>query len=325
MSAHQHRWGYLVVINKSSINPNLIVPVGTQVVTRVELKSFTSEISYLPGTVAVLVKSPTDNSHTYQLRFLDGTEATLHRHEFSLRKHFQEDGLQQAGELLAEYNLYNHVIYRCIVGSKAYGLDHANSDIDRRGIYLPPAQIHWSLYGIPEQLDNKETEECYWEIQKFLILALKANPNVLECLYTPLVETMTPLAEELLTIRCIFLSKLVYQTYNGYVMSQFKKMEQDLRNKGEIKWKHAMHLIRLLLSGIKILKEGLVPVHIEDYREELLAIRYQQISWQDVDKWRLSLHQEFDRAFAETHLPERPDYEKANAFLIKARRSMVEN
>jgi len=325
MWAHQRKWGYLVVINKASVNPNLIVPVGTQVVTRVEIKASTGEILCVRGAVAVVVKSPTDNSHAYQLRFLSGVESTLHRHEFSIRKQFQEDGLQQAGAQLAEFNLYDHVIYRCIVGSRAYGLDNANSDIDRRGIYLPPAQMHWSLYGIPEQLDNKDTEECYWEIQKFLILALKANPNVLECLYTPLVETVTPLAEELLAIRSIFLSKLVYQTYNGYVMSQFKKLEQDLRNQGTIKWKHAMHLIRLLLSGVKILKEGFVPVRIEQYREQLLAIRNKQMSWEEVDNWRLSLHQEFDQAFATSHLPERPDYEKANAFLIKARRSMIED
>jgi predicted nucleotidyltransferase len=33
--------------------------------------------------------------------------------------------------------LYAHVIYRCVVGSRAYGLDHDESDIDLRGIYLP--------------------------------------------------------------------------------------------------------------------------------------------------------------------------------------------
>jgi hypothetical protein len=38
---------------------------------------------------------------------------------------------------------------------------------------------------------------------------------------------------------------------------------------------------------------------------------------------RLNLHKEFEKAFAETNLPERPDYEKANGFLIKARRSSV--
>ena len=34
----------------------------------------------------------------------------------------------------------------------------------------------------------------------------------------------------------------------------------------------------------------------------------------------LSLHQEFNAAFATTRLPERPDYERANAFLVNARR-----
>ena len=100
-------------------------------------------------------------------------------------------------------------------------------------------------------------------------------------------------------------------------------MEQDLRNKGEIRLKHAMHLIRLLLSGITILKEGFVPVKVENYRDNLLAIRNGEMPWEEVNKWRLSLHEEFDRSFRNTSLPERPNYEKANRFLIKARQCQV--
>ncbi|MBD1931158.1 MULTISPECIES: nucleotidyltransferase domain-containing protein [Cyanophyceae] len=301
------------------MNPNLILPVGTQVVTRVDIQD---EAVHTRGSVGVIIKSPQDNSHAYRVEFPDGSVASLRRSELTIRKDWQKEGLQPAA-YLSDFDLYDYVIYRCIVGSKAYGLDDANSDIDRRGIYLPPADMHWSLYGLPEQLDNKDTEECYWELQKFLTLALKANPNVLECLYTPLVEKAMPLVEELLAIRSIFLSQLVYQTYNGYVMSQFKKLEQDIRTKGDIKWKHAMHLIRLLLSGIEVLKEGFVPVHVEEHRQQLMSIRYGEVPWEEVNAWRLSLHKQFDDAFAVTSLPERPDYEKANAFLIKARRSMV--
>jgi uncharacterized protein len=87
------------------------------------------------------------------------------------------------------------------------------SDTDRRGIYLPPAELHWSSFAIPEQLENKIEQECYWELEKFINLALRANPNILECLYTPLVETVTPLAQELLDLRTIFLSQMIYQTY----------------------------------------------------------------------------------------------------------------
>ena len=215
-------------------------------------------------------------------------------------------------------DLYERVIYRCVIGSQAYGLADADSDVDRRGIYLPTADLHWSLYGVPEQLENDETQEAYWELQKFLVLALKANPNVLECLYTPLVEKATPLAEELLGMKSIFLSRMVYQTYNGYVMSQFKKMQADIRNHGQVKWKHVMHLIRLLLSGIGVLRDGIVPVRVDAHRDRLLAIRRGEMPWDEVENWRLGLHQEFNSAFETTKLPERPDYERANAFLISA-------
>ncbi|MEG5115889.1 nucleotidyltransferase domain-containing protein [Microcoleus sp. A2-C5] len=304
-------------------NFNLIVPAGTQIVTKIEVKNPGGDKSWKQGAVGVIVKSPTDNSHAYLVKLPDATQVSLRRHEFSIRKQFQSEGLELGGDFLAEYNLYDSVIYRCVVGSRAYGLDNEQSDTDRRGIYQPPAILHWSLYGIPEQLENKENQECYWELQKFLVLALKANPNVLECLYTPLVEKLSPVAAELLEIREIFLSQLVYQTYNSYVLSQFKKMEQDLRTTGGIRWKHAMHLIRLLLSGITVLKEGFVPVRVQDFRSQLLAIRNQEISWDEVNRWRLSLHAEFDRAFADTKLPERPNYEQANLFLIKSRQSAI--
>ena len=176
---------------------------------------------------------------------------------------------------------------------------------------------------MPEQLVNESTEECYWELQKFITLALKANPNILECLYTPLVEFATPLAEELLDIRDIFLSKLVYQTYNGYVMSQFRKLQKDIENYGEIRWKHAMHLIRLLLSGIQVLQSGRLNVQVDEHREILLQIRRGEILWEQLDDWRLELHRQFDAAFQTTPLPERPDYERVNDFLVKARRSVT--
>ena len=45
-----------------------------------------------------------------------------------------------------------------------------------------------------------------------------------------------------------------------------------------------------------------------------------ELPWTEVDAWRKELHRDFERAMAETKLPERPDYEAANRFLIKARR-----
>ena len=308
----------------ATYNPHLIIPVGTQVVTLVEVKGRAGGHVCPLGAVGEVIAAPQDNFHSYHVRFPDGTEAALRRQEFAVRKHHQAGELLQPEDNLSDFNLYDYVIYSCVVGSRAFGLDEGASDVDRRGIYLPPAEMQWSLYGVPEQLENKSTEECYWELQKFLTLALKANPNVLECLYTPLVEKTTPLAQELLEMRSAFLSKLIYQTYNGYVLSQFKKLEQDMRNRGTIRWKHAMHLIRLLIEGVSVLKEGFLPVRMDAHREQLLQIRRGEAPWEEVNAWRLSLHKDFDAAFSMTRLPERPDYEKVNAFLIHARRVSAE-
>ena len=85
-----------------------------------------------------------------------------------------------------------------------------------------------------------------------------------------------------------------------------------------------MHLIRLLLSGITALRECTVPVRVdESLRGRLLAIRGGEVSLDEVDRWRLDLHREFEAAFRSTSLPDRPDYPAANAFLIRARRAAL--
>lgn len=314
--------------NEQTLEYHLIVPVGTQVVARVETKLGPESAMRPAGAVGVITQAPVDADHAYRIRFAEGEDVSLRRSEFAILKNFQRQpgttSDEDAPETENALDLYrDDVIYRCIVGSRAYGLDNEASDVDQRGIYLSSADHQWSLAGVPEQLQDARSDEVYWELQKFLTLALKANPNILECLYSPLVEQTTELADELRAMRHIFLSRLIYQSYGGYVFSQFRKLEQDLRQAGTIRWKHAMHLVRLLLSGITALREGYIPVDVREHREELLAIRRQKMAWDEVNAWRLALHREFDAAFANTTLPERPDYERADAFLIRARRSRV--
>jgi uncharacterized protein len=301
---------------------SLVYSVGTQVVALVDAPGGPGGAPHLRGAVGVVVKSPIDPARPYRVRFPDGSEAALQRGEIISLARFQQGQIGDTG-CAGEVDLRARVIFCCVVGSQAYGLAEAGSDVDRRGVYLPPAEQHWSLGGVPEQWEDEAAQEAYWELQKFLVLALKANPNVLECLYTPLIERATPLGEELLALRSVFLSRVVYQTYNGYVLSQFKKMQADLRNHGQVKWKHVMHLMRLLLAGIGVLRDGAVPVRVEAHRDRLLAIRRGDMPWDEVEAWRRGLHEEFNAAFASTRLPERPNYQSANAFLLRARRAAL--
>lgn len=298
-------------------------PAGTQVVVTREVVGPNGRTAHPRGSVAVVVHAPSDQNHAYRVRFIDGVEESLLADELIELARYKAGELAEHPVLDRQNTLYDRVIYRCVIGSRAYGLEDESSDTDRRGVYLPRASEHWSLYGVPEQLECDETQEAYWELQKFLVLALKANPNVLECLYSPIVEKATPLGQHLLAHREIFLSRLVYQTYNGYVMSQFKKMQTDIRNQGRVKWKHVMHLIRLLISGIHVLRHGFVPVRVDEHRDRLLAIKHGQLPWPVTQQWREALHSEFELAFKATQLPDRPDYGKANHLLIEARRAAL--
>ena len=298
------------------------ISAGTQVVALVEIRGPNRSLVHPRGAVGVVTRTPTGTDRHFLVRFPDGFEKSLTGEELEVLKHFK-DRLQGADSGQANFDLESVIIYRCVMGSQAYGLESEESDVDRRGIYLAPTELQWSLFGAPEQFEDNAAQAVYWELQKFLIMALRANPNILECLYSPLVEKTTPLAVELLAIRERFLSQMIFQTFNGYAMSQFKKIEQDLRNQGAVRWKHAMHLLRLLLTGATTLREGRVPVRVEAHRDRLLAVKRGELPWADVDAWRKELHRDFERALAETKLPERPDYEAANRFLIKARKEMA--
>ena len=241
-----------------SHQPNNVF-AGTQVVALVEVRGTNNSLVHPRGAVGVVTRTPAGDETHFLVRFPDGFEKSLDRSQLEVLKHFKDrlgevgrvtpcaPGLAASSQGTASptFDLESFIIYRCVVGSRAYGLDNDESDTDRRGIYLAPAELQWSLFGAPEQFEDNAAQSCYWELQKFLTMALKANPNILECLDSPMVEKVTPLGEELLAMRDAFLSQMIFQTFNGYSMSQFKKIEQDIRNHGDVRWKHAMHLLRL--------------------------------------------------------------------------------
>ncbi len=81
---HLRRWGCSPVLKR---HPNLIVPIGTQVVTRVEVEPSGGGTPLPKGIVGELIRTPADSTHAYRVRFPDGAESNLRRHEFSLLKH----------------------------------------------------------------------------------------------------------------------------------------------------------------------------------------------------------------------------------------------
>lgn len=123
-----------------------------------------------------------------------------------------------------EYLRGNRLVYKCIVGSKAYGtFIEGKSDIDYKGIYIQ-SQDDILSFRYNEQIEIGK-DECYYEIRRFLQLAQSANPTILEMLFVDdkfIVET-SPAFELLRKHKYRFLTKKCCMSFGGYAVAQIKK------------------------------------------------------------------------------------------------------
>ncbi|MFF5706281.1 DNA polymerase beta superfamily protein [Streptomyces sp. NPDC012794] len=215
----------------------------------------------------------------------------------------------------------DHTVYACVMGSRAFGLATEASDTDRRGVFLAPTPLFWRFEKPPTHVEGPREEEFSWELERFCELALRANPNVLECLHSPLVERISPVGEELLSLRGAFLSRRAHTSFSRYAASQHGKLLADVRLHGAPRWKHAMHLLRLLASCRDLLRTGRLTIDAGPDRERLLAVRRGELGWDEVDAWMTRLTEESEAALASTPLPAEPDRARVADFLHRARRA----
>ena len=304
-----------------NLSPDFSISPGTQVVLTEHQRC--GDAQKKAGSVGVVIKASPDNIEPYLVRFADESEWSIDFKVLAMRRREIEDQLASQHD---PDSLREHIIYKCQVGSHAFGLASENSDTDVRGIFLPPARLHWSMYKLPEQIEfkNESDDEVFWELEKFIKLALKANPNILETLWTPKVIASSKISDRLRESRQAFLSNHVYKTYSGYVLSQFRRMKNSVESKGTYKPKHAMHLIRLLHSGIGALRTGEIMIDVSQHRDQLLTIKSGALKFEEVRKLALELDKQFQTAFENTQLPDQPDFETVNNILIEARQHMAE-
>jgi hypothetical protein len=215
----------------------------------------------------------------------------------------------------------DHTIYACVMGSRAFGLATDDSDTDRRGVFLAPTPLFWRFDKPPTHVEGPAEEQFSWELERFCELALRANPNILECLHSPLVEYADATGRELLALRGAFLSRRVHETFIRYAHGQRRKLEADVRAHGAPRWKHAMHLLRLLISARDLLRTGSLTVDVGDHREPLLAVKRGEVPWSGVESWMTRLEQEASEAAGRSPLPAAPDRRRVEDFLARARRA----
>lgn len=140
--------------------------------------------------------------------------------------------------------LSRNLVYVTLHGSQAYGLNNELSDVDVKGICVPPRLVENDLFDRFEQAENNplieerlghlrnpknpKFESVIYSLRKFFILAANINPSIIELLWTVDADhfVMTPLMEELLSHRHKFLSSKAKFTFAGYSFAQLAKIER---------------------------------------------------------------------------------------------------
>ncbi|QJS12742.1 nucleotidyltransferase [Streptomyces argyrophyllae] len=215
----------------------------------------------------------------------------------------------------------DHTVYACVMGSRAFGLATDASDTDRRGVFLAPTPLFWRFDKPPTHVEGPGEERFSWELERFCGLALRGNPNILECLHSPLVEYADDTGRELLSLRGAFLSRQAYGTFTRYALGQRRKLDADVRTTGAPRWKHAMHLLRLLMSARDLLRTGELRIDVGERRGRLLAVKHGEVPWAQVEAWMVRLAHEAEEALPGSPLPPEPDHARVAAFLHRVRRA----
>lgn len=117
----------------------------------------------------------------------------------------------------------NTIIFGCIVGSHAYGTNVEGSDVDKKWVYVQSAESFF-IDGYKPQIEISKDEVAY-ELSRFLELAEKANPTILELLFSPedMILYKHSAFDQIIRMRKSFLTKACKYSFGGYAISQIEK------------------------------------------------------------------------------------------------------
>jgi len=227
-----------------------------------------------------------------------------------------------------------HEILRVLCGSRAYGLDTPTSDFDWHAVYVVPTSRILSLgpriaetafvQGYGSEINEDNTA---WELRHFLEMATQCNPTVIETFIAPL-EKADEWGYSLRRLFPYVLSrKRVFDAFRGYAKNQRTKMFDPPEGTGDPPTrsrKAAVAYLRSLYHGTELLQIGSYRTRIPDgsFRDFLLSLRQGIASHAQVIERAEIMEETIALAYRDSVLPEAPDLDRVNKFLLRARKEI---
>ncbi|MFD1737223.1 DNA polymerase beta superfamily protein [Bacillus salitolerans] len=196
------------------------------------------------------------------------------------------------------------IVYACEVGSRAWGLEHRNSDYDVRFIFIYPIETYLSLDEPLDVIDVQSKEiDCHgWDIKKTLKLFRKHNPTLLEWLHSPVVYQDSYEISKVL--RSLNESNFQIKPVLYHYVNMAKKNLEDLTKRNDSK--QLINIFRPILICKWILtrnefpplqlKELIEPIHEQEVKITMYHIidikkktleesSLQQLEFNHLQKW----------------------------------------
>ena len=228
------------------------------------------------------------------------------------------------------------------VGSRAFGTNPASSDNDRMGVCIEPLSEAMGLRRNFEQVVHRTAEDregykeapsragdtdlTVYSLRKFARLCLDGNPSVLTLLYVP-TKNMDAHGSRLRKLAPSFASKRAGARFLGYMTQQKMRLlgerGQKNVNRAELVAKHGFdtkytsHIIRLGWQGVEYLETGQLTLPMTGQPlQECLDIRAGLWDIQQCLTWAGELEVMLKDALSMSPLPELPDEEGINTFVL---------
>lgn len=119
------------------------------------------------------------------------------------------------------------LLYEYIRGSHLYGLNNEDSDVDTSGLFIASKESFMGIgHNYHEEVSDTRHDTTWYELGKFMRMALKSNPTVLEALFIPKNKIITepnPLIIPLLENRDVFITKECFKPFVAYAKQQIYK------------------------------------------------------------------------------------------------------
>lgn len=123
-------------------------------------------------------------------------------------------------------HLGNNIIMLGLGGSHAYGTNVEGSDVDIRGVALNTKNEVLGGGGF-EQVVHEETDTVVYSLNKIIGLLSNCNPNTIEMLGLKPEHYLwlSPVGQELVSNKKMFLSKRALYSFGGYATAQLRRLD----------------------------------------------------------------------------------------------------